>query len=70
MAQTMVNFRMDEDVKRKMESACKDMGMSLSTAFNIFAVKVGNERRIPFYNETDPFYDENNINYIKKKAEY
>lgn len=35
MAQTMVNFRMDEDVKRKMESACKEMGLSLSTAFNI-----------------------------------
>ena len=43
MAQTMINFRIDENVKRKMESACRDMGMSLSTAFNIFAVKVGNE---------------------------
>ena len=47
MGQTMVNFRMDEEVKRKMEQACKEMGMSMSTAFNIFAVKVGNERRIP-----------------------
>lgn len=46
MAQTMVDFRIDEEVKRKMGSACKDMGLSLSTAFNIFAVKVGNERRI------------------------
>ena len=69
MAQTMVNFRMDEDVKRKMESACKDMGMSLSTAFNIFAVKVGNERRIPFEVAADPFYDENNIKYIEKKSD-
>ena len=28
MGQTMVNFRMDEEVKRKMEQACKEMGMS------------------------------------------
>lgn len=34
MAQTMVNFRIDEDVKRKMESACKEMGLSLSTALD------------------------------------
>ena len=35
MSQTMVNFRMDEDVKRKMEQACKDMGMSMTTAFTL-----------------------------------
>lgn len=69
MAQTMVNFRIDEEVKRKMESACKEMGLSLSTAFNIFAVKVANERRIPFEVSADPFYDENNIRYLEKKAE-
>jgi len=69
MAQTMVNFRIDEDVKRKMESACKEMGLSLSTAFNIFAVKVGNERRIPFEVAADPFYDEGNIKYLESKAE-
>lgn len=66
MAQTMVNFRIDEDVKRKMESACKDMGLSLSTAFNIFAVKVGNERRIPFEVSADPFYSESNMKYLEK----
>ena len=37
MASTMVNVRMDEDVKRDMEIACKELGMSMSTAFNIFA---------------------------------
>ena len=55
MAQTMVDFRIDEEVKRKMGSACKDMGLSLSAAFNIFSVKVGNERRIPFEVAADPF---------------
>ncbi len=66
MAQTMVNFRIDEDVKKKMESACKDMGLSLSTAFNIFAVKVGNERRIPFEVTADPFHSESNIAHLRR----
>lgn len=69
MAQTMINFRIDEEVKRKMESACKEMGLSLSAAFNIFAVKVGNERKIPFEISADPFYNENNIRYLEEKAE-
>lgn len=68
MAQTMVNFRIDEDVKRKMESACKEMGLSLSTAFNIFAVKVGNERRIPFEVAADTFYSESNIRILEERA--
>ena len=35
MAQTMVNFGIDEDAKHKMESACKEMGLSLSTESNM-----------------------------------
>ena len=58
MAQAMVNFRMDEDLKASMEQACKDMGMSMTTAFTIFATKVSKERRIPFEvaADPDPFY--------------
>lgn len=39
MAQTMVNFRMDEDLKKGMEQACKEMGLSMTTAFTMFATK-------------------------------
>lgn len=68
MAQTMVNFRIDEEVKCKMESACKEMGLSLSAASNIFAVKVGNERRIPFEVSADPFYSEPNMKVLEERA--
>lgn len=67
MAQTMVNFRIDEDVKKKMEAACREMGLSLSAAFNIFAVKVGNERRIPFEITADPFYSERNLAVLRER---
>lgn len=44
MAQTMVNFRMDEDLKKGMEQACKEMGLSMTTAFTMFATKVSREK--------------------------
>lgn len=49
MAQTTsVNIRMDSDLKRQFEAFCSDMGMSMTTAFNIFAKKAVREYRIPF----------------------
>lgn len=47
-ASTLVNFRLDQDTKRSMESVCHDLGMSMTTAFTLFAKKVDRERRIPF----------------------
>lgn len=66
MAQAMVNFRIDEDLKRNMEQVCKDMGMSMTTAFTIFATKVSREKRIPFEVSADPFYSESNMKYLEK----
>lgn len=39
---------MDSDLKKQFEAFCNDMGMNMSTAFNIFAKKVVREYRIPF----------------------
>lgn len=66
MAQTMVNFRMDEDLKKNMEKACSEMGLTLTTAFTIFAKKVVKENRIPFEISADPFFSENNMKYLEK----
>lgn len=67
MAQAVnVNFKLDADVKKSMERACSDMGLSMSAAFTIFAKKVGRERRIPFEISADPFYSESNIQYLEK----
>ncbi|CUX13180.1 type II toxin-antitoxin system RelB/DinJ family antitoxin [Clostridium sp. C105KSO13] len=68
MSQTMVNFRMDEELKKSMEQICKEMGMSMTTAFTIYAKKVSRERRIPFEINADPFYSESNIKYLEKIA--
>lgn len=66
MSQTVnVNFKLDSDVKKRMERACSDMGLSMSAAFTIFAKKVGRERRIPFEVSADPFYSDSNLQYLE-----
>ena len=66
MAQAMVNFRIDEELKRGMEQACREMGLSMTAAFTIFATKVSKERRIPFEVAADPFYSEGNMERLRK----
>jgi len=66
MAQTMVNFRMDEELKRSMEKVCSEMGLTMTGAFTIFAKKVTREKRIPFEINADPFYSESNMKYLEK----
>jgi len=68
MPQSMVNFRMDEELKKGMEQACREMGMSMTTAFTIFAAKVSKERRIPFEvaADPDPFYANANMERLRK----
>lgn len=66
MAQTLVNVRMDEDIKKSMEETCKELGITMSTAFNIFARKMCREKRIPFDVSIDPFYSKSNIKAIEE----
>ena len=65
MAQSMINFRMDEELKKSMEETCKELGLSMTAAFTIFAKKMTREKRIPFDVAVDPFYSESNMTYLK-----
>jgi DNA-damage-inducible protein J len=67
MSQAMVNFRMDEQLKKNMEATCKELGLSMSAAFTIFASKVAREKRIPFDVAIDPFYSEKNIKELEER---
>ncbi len=51
-----ISMRIDDEVKRKAEIACDALGLNMSTAINIYLVKLGNEMRIPFEVSVDPFY--------------
>lgn len=66
MAQVLVNFRLEEEDKKGMEEVCRELGMSMSTAFTIFAKKMRREKRIPFDVSIDPFYSDQNMSYLKQ----
>lgn len=66
MAQTSINFRMDEELKKEMEETCKELGMTMTTAFIIFAKKMSREKRIPFEVSVDPFYSKTNMKCLEK----
>lgn len=61
-----VNFRMDSNLKQQMEAICEELGMSLTTAFTIFAKKVCREKRIPFEVSVDPFYSQENMDRLRR----
>lgn len=48
MAQSMVSFRIDSELKKSVEEVCSEMGLSITTAFTLFAKKLSRDRRIPF----------------------
>lgn len=61
-----VNFRVDDTIKAKAESVCTAMGLTMSTAINIFLTKLANEQRIPFEVSIDPFYSDENMARLRK----
>lgn len=61
-----VNFRIDDTIKAKAESVCTAMGLTMSTAINIFLTKLANEKRIPFEVAIDPFYSDENMARLRK----
>ncbi|BBM43905.1 addiction module antitoxin, RelB/DinJ family [Leptotrichia wadei] len=69
MEKVVVNFRIDKDTKKEMEEICKDIGISIGTAFNIFAKKFTRERKMPFELDAAPFYSQKNIERLKKSIE-
>ena len=66
MPQAMGTVRMDPELKRSMEQVCQELGLSMSTAFTIFAKKMAREHRIPFEVSADPFYSPANLAHLRR----
>ena len=78
-----INVKVDDDIKIKSEQIFKELGLSTSSAINIFLKKVINCKGIPFelklnnndmYSKNDLFalldeYKKGNINTIEKSLE-
>ena len=68
MAQTNVNIRMDENLKKQFDAFCSEIGMNMTTAICVFAKTAVRQNRIPFEisAESDPFYSEANQARLRK----
>ena len=60
-----ISLRVDDDVKRSAEKTLDTIGLSMSSAINIFLKTVAREKRIPFELTADPFYAESNLRYLE-----
>lgn len=69
MAQSNVNIRMDEELKRQFDYVCSEIGINMSTAITIFAKKMVRENGIPFSVSFDPFYSSSNISALNESIE-
>ena len=67
MAQTTLSVRMDADVKSQLDALCADVGMTTSTAINLFAKAFIRERKLPFeVVASDPFFSESNMRHLQR----
>ena len=61
-----VSFRVDDEIKKKAERTFDDIGISMSTAINIYLKAVVRENRIPFELSADPFYSDANMSRLRE----
>jgi DNA-damage-inducible protein J len=68
MATTNLSIRIDKDLKAQAEKFFSEIGMSMSTAVNVFFRQSLRQGKIPFEIsiESHPYFDESNMNILKQ----
>lgn len=71
MAQTTLSVRLDDEIKRRFDFICSDIGMNASVAVNMFVRAVLREKGIPFSlkGSDDPFYSAKNQERLRESME-
>ena len=65
MAQATISARIDSNDKASFDAFCDEVGISSSSAINMFIKAVLREHRIPFSISNDPFYSESNMAFLR-----
>ncbi len=71
MALATLTARVKEEDKANFDAFCSNVGLSTSTAINLFVKAVLRENRIPFEitQSEDAFFSETNLAYVKKSVQ-
>lgn len=64
-----VSIRMDDSTKTAFEGFCDSIGLTVSAFFNMTAKVALRENRIPFEVKADPFWSEENQEFLKKSLQ-
>lgn len=68
MSTKSVNFRIDEKLKDQAEALLSEMGLSMSSALNLFLQQMVNKKALPFIVEAaDPFFSKANQDLLKNR---
>ncbi|MCL2520844.1 MAG: type II toxin-antitoxin system RelB/DinJ family antitoxin [Spirochaetaceae bacterium] len=67
MPETLISFRLDEDIKKKLERLCQEVGLGMTEALAILAAKAVREERLPLEIKTDTaaYYDELSLRQLR-----
>ena len=70
MPQATTTAGVEKRDKASFDAFCSNVGLNTSTAINLFVKAVLRENRIPFEiaQVSDPFFSEENMNYVKKSV--
>jgi DNA-damage-inducible protein J len=63
-----VNIRIEDDLKVRADNIFKELGLNMSTAFNMFLRQTIRQGGIPFEitTRTDPFYNPENMRILRQ----
>ena len=61
-----VNIRIDDDLKERADSLFDELGLNMTTAFNMFVKAAVRQNGIPFELSIDPFYSEKNMKVLRE----
>lgn len=66
-----INIRIDDNLKEKAEILFDELGLNMSTAFNIFIRQSIRQGGIPFEitTQVDPFFSESNMRTLKESID-
>ena len=69
MAQAMVSFSIDEELKRNYEILCGKLGLTVSTALTGYIEQMLENDSTSLMNNADPFFGEGNLEQLNKSIE-
>lgn len=66
MAQATLTARIDPIDKKNFEAFCSTVGLTVSSAINLYVKAVLQKQKLPFEISADPFYNEENLNMLRQ----